>query len=120
MFFPRPYEGDEFRLSCFSFSRKSSFTPLHSALFASHHPQLPRLCQRHDPTRRPHGSGAQAIQIPRSRFAPVKKTDDLLALRSDAYRLTEVGENGRRNVGRSVGSGVSVKALGWGREGKQT
>eukprot|EP00913_Durusdinium_trenchii_P022239 g20896.t1 len=34
-------------------------------------------------------AGAQAIQIPRSRFAPVKKTDDLLALRSDAYRLTE-------------------------------
>eukprot|EP00438_Fugacium_kawagutii_P010996 Skav225605 [mRNA] locus=scaffold3871:46436:55893:+ [translate_table: standard] len=33
--------------------------------------------------------GAQAIKIPRSRFAPVKKCDDLLALRSDAYKLTE-------------------------------
>jgi UDP-N-acetylglucosamine pyrophosphorylase len=30
-----------------------------------------------------------AIQVPRSRFAPVKTTSDLLALRSDAYRLTE-------------------------------
>mmetsp|Transcript_36542 Transcript_36542/g.85647 ORF Transcript_36542/g.85647 Transcript_36542/m.85647 type:complete len:468 (-) Transcript_36542:295-1698(-) len=33
--------------------------------------------------------GAKAIKIPRSRFAPVKKCDDLLALRSDAYKLTE-------------------------------
>jgi UDP-N-acetylglucosamine pyrophosphorylase len=33
--------------------------------------------------------GAIAICIPRSRFAPVKKCDDLLALRSDAYVLTE-------------------------------
>merc|ERR1712232_487590 len=33
--------------------------------------------------------GAIAILIPRSRFAPVKKCDDLLALRSDAYVLTE-------------------------------
>merc|ERR1740138_908026 len=33
--------------------------------------------------------GATAIVIPRSRFAPVKTTNDLLALRSDAYRLTE-------------------------------
>merc|ERR1719487_1535417 len=33
--------------------------------------------------------GATAIQIPRTRFAPVKKTDDLIALRSDAYVLTE-------------------------------
>merc|ERR1719506_261640 len=32
--------------------------------------------------------GATAILIPRSRFAPVKKCDDLLALRSDAYMLT--------------------------------
>merc|ERR1719217_817538 len=32
--------------------------------------------------------GAQAIVIPRSRFAPVKTTNDLLALRSDAYQLT--------------------------------
>jgi UDP-N-acetylglucosamine pyrophosphorylase len=33
--------------------------------------------------------GATALIIPRSRFAPVKKCDDLLALRSDAYVLTE-------------------------------
>merc|ERR1719159_1156363 len=33
--------------------------------------------------------GATAICIPRTRFAPVKKCDDLLALRSDAYVLTE-------------------------------
>jgi len=33
--------------------------------------------------------GAIALQIPRSRFAPVKTTSDLLALRSDAYELTE-------------------------------
>ena len=32
--------------------------------------------------------GAQAIRVPRSRFAPVKTTDDLLALWSDAYVLT--------------------------------
>ena len=31
--------------------------------------------------------GAQAIRVPRRRFAPVKTTDDLLAVRSDAYRL---------------------------------
>lgn len=33
--------------------------------------------------------GAIAICIPRSRFAPVKKCDDLLSLRSDAYTLTD-------------------------------
>ena len=33
--------------------------------------------------------GAQAILIPRSRFAPVKTTGDLLALMSDAYEVTE-------------------------------
>jgi len=32
--------------------------------------------------------GAQAILIPRSRFAPVKTTADLLALSSDAYEVT--------------------------------
>jgi len=30
-----------------------------------------------------------AIAVPRSRFAPVKTTSDLLTLRSDAYRVTE-------------------------------
>jgi len=33
--------------------------------------------------------GATAIVIPRERFAPVKTTNDLLALRSDAYTLTK-------------------------------
>ena len=33
--------------------------------------------------------GAQAILIPRSRFAPVKTTGDLMALMSDAYEVTE-------------------------------
>jgi len=33
--------------------------------------------------------GASALVIPRSRFAPVKTTNDLLALRSDAYVLTK-------------------------------
>ena len=32
--------------------------------------------------------GAAAVHVPRSRFAPVKTTDQLLALRSDAYELT--------------------------------
>jgi UTP--glucose-1-phosphate uridylyltransferase len=33
--------------------------------------------------------GARAIRVPRSRFVPVKKTSDLLVLRSDAYVLTD-------------------------------
>jgi len=33
--------------------------------------------------------GATALNVPRTRFAPVKTTDDLLALWSDAYELTE-------------------------------
>merc|ERR1719478_1089846 len=33
--------------------------------------------------------GATAILIPRTRFAPVKKCDDLFTLRSDAYELTD-------------------------------
>ena len=35
--------------------------------------------------------GARAVRVPRSRFAPVKTTNDLLAVRSDAYVLTEDG-----------------------------
>lgn len=34
-------------------------------------------------------SGARVLCVPRTRFAPVKTTDDLLVLRSDVYRLTE-------------------------------
>lgn len=33
--------------------------------------------------------GAGAIRVPRSRFAPVKKSQDLLAVRSDCYVLTD-------------------------------
>ncbi|HRV94359.1 MAG TPA: UTP--glucose-1-phosphate uridylyltransferase [Anaerolineae bacterium] len=33
--------------------------------------------------------GAGAIRVPRTRFAPVKTTEDLLAIRSDAYILTD-------------------------------
>jgi UTP--glucose-1-phosphate uridylyltransferase len=36
--------------------------------------------------------GAQAVHVPRSRFVPVKTTDDLLVVRSDAYELTSDGE----------------------------
>jgi len=36
--------------------------------------------------------GARALRVPRSRFAPVKTTNDLLVLRSDAYVL---GDDGR-------------------------
>jgi len=32
--------------------------------------------------------GSRAIRVPRSRFAPVKTSEDLLAVRSDAYTLT--------------------------------
>jgi UTP--glucose-1-phosphate uridylyltransferase len=35
--------------------------------------------------------GARAVQVPRSRFAPVKTTNDLLVVRSDAYELTSDG-----------------------------
>jgi hypothetical protein len=36
--------------------------------------------------------GAAAIEVPRSRFAPVKTTGDLLALRSDAYEVLADGQ----------------------------
>jgi UTP--glucose-1-phosphate uridylyltransferase/phosphoglucomutase len=36
--------------------------------------------------------GSQAIEVPRSRFAPVKSTADLFALRSDAF---DIGADGR-------------------------
>lgn len=36
--------------------------------------------------------GATAIDVPRSRFAPVKTTGDLLALRSDAYEVLDDGQ----------------------------
>ena len=46
--------------------------------------------------------GATAIRVPRSRFAPVKTTDDLLGVRSDANILTEehkVVPNPQRKLG---------------------
>ena len=43
--------------------------------------------------------GAEAIRVPRSRFAPVKTTNDLLLVRSDVYKMTDafmvLPENGR-------------------------
>jgi UTP--glucose-1-phosphate uridylyltransferase len=33
-------------------------------------------------------AGARILRVPRSRFIPVKTTDDLLVLRSDVYALT--------------------------------
>ncbi len=36
--------------------------------------------------------GARALHVPRCRFAPVKTTDDLLVIRSDAYQLTSDGQ----------------------------
>jgi UTP--glucose-1-phosphate uridylyltransferase len=45
---------------------------------------------------------AAAVRVPRSRFAAVKKTGDLLAIRSDAYVLTDdfrIVENPRRTRG---------------------
>jgi UTP--glucose-1-phosphate uridylyltransferase len=36
--------------------------------------------------------GARAIHVPRSRFIPVKTTNDLLVVRSDAYELTRDGQ----------------------------
>lgn len=38
--------------------------------------------------------GATAMDVPRTRFAPVKTTGDLLALRSDAYEMSEDGHIG--------------------------
>ena len=35
--------------------------------------------------------GARALRVPRERFTPVKTTNDLLALRSDAYELRDDG-----------------------------
>ena len=43
--------------------------------------------------------GAEAVRVPRTRFAPVKTTDDLLLVRSDVYEITDnftvLPENGR-------------------------
>jgi UTP--glucose-1-phosphate uridylyltransferase len=36
--------------------------------------------------------GATALVVPRTRFFPVKKCDDLLAVRSDLFELTDTGD----------------------------
>jgi len=50
-------------------------------------------------------TGAEAIRVPRSRFAPVKTTDDLLSVRSDVYLLNDeycVVPNPERTTGPPV------------------
>jgi UTP--glucose-1-phosphate uridylyltransferase len=37
-------------------------------------------------------AGAEVVRVPRSRFAPVKTTNDLLALRSDRFRIEDNGQ----------------------------
>ena len=59
--------------------------------------------------------GARAVHVPRSRFAPVKTTDDLLVVRSDAYELTSDGRmrpsfDGRAR--RHAGQGILQVAAG--------
>jgi UTP--glucose-1-phosphate uridylyltransferase len=44
-------------------------------------------------------AGARAVRVPRSRFAPVKTTNDLLVVRSDAYALTSDGKMRPRFAG---------------------
>ncbi len=48
--------------------------------------------------------GAGAVRIPKTRFAPIKKTNDLLDVRSDNYIMTEdfqVKANPKRKLGRA-------------------
>jgi UTP--glucose-1-phosphate uridylyltransferase len=44
-------------------------------------------------------SGAGAVEVPRARFAPVKTTNDLLVVRSDAYELRDNGETAQAFAG---------------------
>jgi UTP--glucose-1-phosphate uridylyltransferase len=46
--------------------------------------------------------GAAAVEVPRSRFSPVKTTNDLLAVRSDAYELDKSFRVGLRVERRGV------------------
>lgn len=49
--------------------------------------------------------GAQAVRVPKTRFAPIKKTNDLLDVRSDNYILTgtfQIVPNPKRPYGRIV------------------
>ncbi len=45
--------------------------------------------------------GSQAIRVPRTRFVPVKKTNDLLVLRSDVYLLNDPSQGIIRNPART-------------------
>lgn len=49
--------------------------------------------------------GARAVEVPRSRFVPVKTCEDLLALRSDIYTLDDQSLL-RRNPARTLGEPV--------------
>jgi UTP--glucose-1-phosphate uridylyltransferase len=55
--------------------------------------------------------GAQAIRVSRERFAPVKTTDDLLALRSDAYELTPDGRIALAAARADAGGGAPLVQL---------
>jgi UTP--glucose-1-phosphate uridylyltransferase len=49
--------------------------------------------------------GAQAVRVPRNRFAPIKRTSDLLDIRSDTYILDDtyrIVPNPKRRLGRIV------------------
>lgn len=49
--------------------------------------------------------GAQAVRVPRTRFAPIKKTNDLLDVRSDNYVLSDefqIAPNPERRLGPMV------------------
>ena len=52
--------------------------------------------------------GALAIEVPRSRFAPVKTTADLVALRSDAYEVLEDGQVRLREERNGVPPNISL------------
>ena len=55
--------------------------------------------------------GARAIRVGRERFAPVKTTDDLLALRSDAYELTQEGRIAVASARAERGGGAPLVQL---------
>ena len=52
--------------------------------------------------------GALAVEVPRSRFAPVKTTADLLTLRSDAYEVLADGQVRLREERDGVPPNVSL------------
>ena len=54
--------------------------------------------------------GAIGLEVPRSRFAPVKTTSDLLALRSDAYEVLEDGTVKLREERSGVPPDVSLSS----------